>query len=447
MKDLRVCAQALPFLLVTACFAAELDFPRRTPIVAAVQRTGPAVVNIGARQITTSPFLGDLPRELYWFFNIQPRARKLTSVGSGTIIHPAGYVLTNAHVIERADNITARLADSRSFEAEVIAVNSKSDAALLKLKGEGPFPTASLGTSGDIMVGETVIAVGNPFGLENTVTTGVVSARRALMLGESEAGRDLIQISAPINPGNSGGPLLNINGQVIGVNTMIKSDAQNLGFAITIDRFKEELLQVLDEKKWGVWLGIDVRKVHSSNGSDPESAGLVVQSVQEDSPAERLSLASGDIITEVNGRAPTDALLFKLDLLTMQPGDRLKISYVRNDLTRRRSLTLAPAPELSHDKLIAERLGITLGRIPRQTASKLGVSSSYGIMIQAVKSRGPASGVLKPGDIILGVDRWRVHSADDVASLLQKSEPGARVGITFVRATEGVRYYTELILE
>jgi len=439
--------RALPFLLAAASFAAELDFPRRTPVVAAVQRTGPAVVNIGAQQITSSPFFADLPSELYWFFNIQPRARELTSVGSGTIIHPAGYVLTNAHVVERTDNITVRLADGRAFQAEVVAVNSKSDAALLKLKGDGPFPTAPLGTSDDIMVGETVIAVGNPFGLENTVTTGVVSARRALMLGESEAGRDLIQTSAPINPGNSGGPLLNINGQIIGINTMIKSDAQNLGFAITIDRFKEELLQVLDEKKWGVWLGFDVREAPPSSGTGLEPTGLVIRSVQEDSPAERLGLVPGDVITEVNGRVPADALLFKLDVLTMQPGDRLKISYVRDDLTRRRSLTLVEPPHVSVEKLIADRLGITPGRLSRREASKLGVSPSCGVRVEAVTSRGPAAGVLKAGDIIVGVDRWRVHSADDIASLIQKSERGARVGITFVRVSEGVRYYTELILK
>jgi len=429
-----------------ACAGGEPEFDRRTPVVVAVERTGPAVVNIAARRVVSSPLYGELPSELYWFFNIQPPSRELTSLGSGTIIHRRGYVLTNAHVVERADSITARTADGRSFEAQVVALNSSSDAALLLLEGTGPFPTAPLGTSRDLMVGETVIAVGNPFGLENTVTTGVVSAKRSLMLKEPRAAGDLIQTNAAINPGNSGGPLLNINGRVVGVNTMIKSDAEGVGFAIAIDRFKEELLQVLNEKSRGLWLGVDAREEFRATATGLRSARLVVRSVEKGSPAARAGLVSGDVIAAVNGRTCTDALLFKLDVLTMRVGDRLAIDYVRDGRSRRARVTLAEAPRVSAEQIVAERLGFVPGRLSTADAARLGVSTSYGVLVESVDAAGPAAGILAAEDIVLGVDRWRVRSSRDIAALIGEAESGSRTAITFVRVSEGARYYAELVL-
>jgi S1-C subfamily serine protease len=237
-------------VIVLGCVAAfanpalaALDTDRRSAVVEAVERVSPAVVNVSTTQVIeqgSAPF----PRFRDPFFDeffrdfIEPRPQRFTrtSLGSGVIVRPDGHILTNQHVVLRASRITVTLADGREFEASLVGSDADSDLAVLKVDSTDPLPSVEMGTAGDLMIGEMVIAIGNPFGLSHTVTTGVVSATGRSLRSDEQVFQDLIQTDASINPGNSGGPLLNIRGAVIGVNTAIYQKAQGIGFAVPIDR-------------------------------------------------------------------------------------------------------------------------------------------------------------------------------------------------------------------
>jgi S1-C subfamily serine protease len=235
-----------------------------------VERVAPAVVNISAEQITEqriSPF-GGLSRDPFFDrffedFNVPEFRRRVksTSLGSGFLVDAQGHILTNAHVVANASKIRITLVDKRSFPADLVASDPDSDLAVLRVSATG-LPQVAMGTSRDLMVGETVIALGNPFGLSNSVTTGVVSAsRRSLRTGGREF-RDFIQTDASINPGNSGGPLVNLDGEVIGVNTAIVQEAQGIGFAIPIDKARRILGDLLKfGRVTGAWVGVAVQSI------------------------------------------------------------------------------------------------------------------------------------------------------------------------------------------
>ncbi|MFQ6672043.1 MAG: S1C family serine protease, partial [Candidatus Tectimicrobiota bacterium] len=222
------------------------DELRRTPVVKAVERVGPAVVNISTEEIVPSggpfirfrePFFEEFFQQFYELF--PQRDVKRQSLGSGVIINPDGYILTNAHVISRATRIRATLIDNRDFEATLVGADTKTDLAVIKIDADDPLPVAPTGSSRNLLIGEPIIAIGNPFGLSHSVTTGVISALHRNIRGRS--GRiyaDFIQIDASINPGNSGGPLVNIHGEVIGINSAIYQRAEGIGFAIPIDKTK-----------------------------------------------------------------------------------------------------------------------------------------------------------------------------------------------------------------
>jgi len=227
---------------------------RRTPIVAAVERTAPAVVNISTeRTITVTPFIFEDPffRQFFEQFAdpraFRPHQEKQTSLGSGFVVSPTGLVLTNRHVIQRLATIRVQLASGRTFPGRLVAYSGTTDLALIRVQTTQPLPCATIGRSDDLMIGETAIAIGNPFGLSHTVTVGVISAlHRAL----HEAGyEDLIQTDAAINPGNSGGPLLNILGEVVGINTAIYAEGQGIGFAIPIDLGRKFINRFVEEEQ------------------------------------------------------------------------------------------------------------------------------------------------------------------------------------------------------
>ncbi|MBW2121055.1 MAG: trypsin-like peptidase domain-containing protein, partial [Deltaproteobacteria bacterium] len=217
---------------------------RRNVVVRVAEAAGPAVVNISTRVVSgggTNPFYefggGTLFDEFFRDFFESP-SRSYSSLGSGVIIRPDGTILTNEHVILRAERIKVTLLDGREFEGRLVGSDPESDLAVIRIAGRGPFPTIAMGTSRDLMIGETVIAIGNPFGLSHTVTAGVVSSLHRSFRSGDRVYRDFIQTDASINPGNSGGPLLNIMGELIGINTAIYRGAQGIGFAIPVDRVK-----------------------------------------------------------------------------------------------------------------------------------------------------------------------------------------------------------------
>jgi len=299
--------------------APETDPLRRSKVVEAVERASPAVVNISTEQTVVerrTPFPDPLFEEFFRdFFDARPRRSTRTSLGSGVIVRADGTILTNDHVLLRGGRIHVTLVDSREFEAKLVGRDPESDVAVLRIDTGKPLPFIALGSSDDLMIGETVVAIGNPFGLSHTVTTGVVSAvKRSLRTG-GRTYTDFIQTDASINPGNSGGPLLNILGQLIGINSAIYGSAQGIGFAIPVDRARRVLDDLTSGRKapqpapgdlvWSL-LGIQVRAAREA---------LIVSRVRPGSPAERTGLAQGDVVLGINGEAvdSIDALGGRLD--------------------------------------------------------------------------------------------------------------------------------------
>ncbi|HEY8019910.1 MAG TPA: trypsin-like peptidase domain-containing protein [Thermoanaerobaculia bacterium] len=334
---------------------------RRTPVVVVAQRVSPAVVNVSAESIVreADPFFGG-------FFG--SRARKAQSLGSGFIVDPNGIVVTNAHVVAGASRIVVTTLDARELQASVLGSDSDADLAVLKVSGKG-LPAVPLGNSADLMIGETVVAIGNPFGLSHSVTSGVLSARGRTV--PSEAGArvftDFLQTDASINPGNSGGPLVNIEGQVIGINTAIVSGANGIGFAIPADRARRVVQDLL---RFGelrpLWTGLRLMTV------DPELArrndlatthGALVDRVYPDSPAARAGFAKGDVIVAVQGRPVAAREDVTTALYSLPEGTPIALRVERGGRgSRPVELRLAPAapPRGLGLQILEQRVGLAV---------------------------------------------------------------------------------------
>ncbi|MCP9882870.1 trypsin-like peptidase domain-containing protein [Cyanobium sp. Alchichica 3B3-8F6] len=290
---------------------------RQSFVAAAVRRAGPAVVTIDTERTVVVPGVGGgLPRGLLndplfrQFFGMpqlqQPSQRTERGTGSGFIYQADGLLLTNAHVVEKSDRVTVGMQDGRRLQGTVVGLDRLTDLAVVKLAGGGPWPVAPLGNSDTLQVGEWAIAVGNPFGLDNTVTMGIISNlnRNASKLGITDKRLDLIQTDAAINPGNSGGPLLNADGEVIGINTLVRSGpGAGLGFAIPINRAREIARQLVATGRAShpvIGVGLDAVRPGDGTGL---SQGVRVMSVQSGSPAARAGLQQGDVIVAVGGQA------------------------------------------------------------------------------------------------------------------------------------------------
>ena len=295
-------------------------------VTAAVDRVGPAVVRIDTERTITrrvEPMFDDPSFRRFFgedFFSQIPQERRLRGQGSGFIIDSSGIILTNAHVVDRADKVTVLLKDGRTFEGKVQGVDEVTDLAVVKIAGNN-LPVASLGDSSDVKVGDWAIAVGNPLGLDNTVTLGIVSTlqRSSSQVGIPDKRLDFIQTDAAINPGNSGGPLLNEQGEVIGINTAIRPDAMGIGFAIPIDQAKAIATKLAQgEKITHPYLGIRMAtltpELAAENNSDPNSPfmipevnGVLVVQVLPNTAAATAGIRRGDVVTEINGQPITSA--------------------------------------------------------------------------------------------------------------------------------------------
>ena len=300
---------------------------RESPVVRAVRKVSPAVVNISSSyeiRKRSNPFSGFGMNPFFEeffkdFFDPRfERRRKSTSLGSGVVIDgKRGFILTNAHVIERAGKIKVVLQDEREYEAKIVGADPDSDLAVLKIESENDLPSVEMGSSEDLMIGETVIAIGNPFGFSHTVTTGVISAVNRSVRTKDKVFLDFIQIDASINPGNSGGPLLNINGDLIGINTAIYAKAQGINFAIPINKAKKIISDLIQfGEVIQAWVGITVQKLDAELASYlkvPGKKGVMVQAVEPQSPARKAGLQEGDIILSIGKKKIAAAIDFRND--------------------------------------------------------------------------------------------------------------------------------------
>ncbi|MHC5002418.1 MAG: trypsin-like peptidase domain-containing protein [Planctomycetota bacterium] len=408
---------------------------RRTPVVEVFERARDAVVNIASTEIVAVRRSGPFDRMLEDFFDLpaRPRELKRQSIGSGFVIHPAGYIVTNAHVVSRTAERKVVFADGREFEAQIVADDPTRDLAVLKVDTDRPLPTLALGRSDDLMVGETVIAIGNPLGFQHTVTAGVVSAvGRDLEFPNDMALRGLIQTDASINPGNSGGPLLNVLGQLIGVNTAIRGDAQNIGFAIPVDRLREILPELLDvHRRYRIESGMLV-----SSYRNPR-----VTEVVAGSPAARAGVREGDVLREVDAVPVREGVDFFIGLIGKSPGDAVRLGLERDGRPLSCTLVLDERPMPDGAELASTRLGIVVEPLPASLARELRLPGESGLLVVDVEPGGPADRVaLRRRDILVALGRYYVSSVDELGQLLEQVDRGDEMAVSVLRVERGRTY-------
>jgi serine protease Do len=377
---------------------------RRTHVVEVVERTKPSVVYISTRKLVAERFtpFGAMFPEIG-----QVRVREGGSLGSGFIVHPDGYIVTNNHVVARARQIDVQLQDGRAFAAELVSSIPQNDLALLKISSDKPLPVLELGDCSDLMIGEPVIAVGNPKGLSYTVTTGIVSAiHRDLSFGEQEVQlTDLIQTDAAINSGNSGGPLLNAYGQVIGINTAVMAgDAQNLGFAIRVDRMRDLVPELMNPEQAGK-LNIALKLKETRTITPPAK---VHATVVTDSNVPVVSIA---------GVKPRDIIDAYAVLLRQKENVAFEVEFQGKPAVK-----VTPKAIPLPDAIVAakQKLGVTIEPVTPLLAGRLGLGSEDGMYVAEVLRGSVADKAkIQPGDIILQLGNYRVSKLEDLSVLLQ----------------------------
>lgn len=409
--------------------------PRVTPVVLAYRLARPAVVNISTTKLvlrTRYSLFGPDPFENIFPNQFGGRRVPVQSLGSGFVINPAGYIITNAHVIRQAEKITVTFPDKSQRQATVISSDPDCDLAVLKVAPPAgvELPYLTLGRSDDLMVGETVIAIGNPLGYSNTLTTGVISATdRTITLGRNVSIDGLIQTDAPINPGNSGGPLLNINGKLIGITTAIRADAQNIGFAIPVDKLAGELVDLLDSERLNrTVFGATVSQKHTDSGDQ-----LLVSAVRAASPAYG-KIKPGDRIIEMNGKAMKQISDYACQMVSMKPGSLLKIKLIRHGKQIAVGVRLAAKAKPDGKALARKYFGVVLRKLTPDLARQMGLWIGSGLLVTAVEAGSPADRAgIKPGDVFFQVGRLHVTDLDTLGTVLEDVKGGRKIMVGIVR--------------
>jgi serine protease Do len=412
-----------------------------SPVVKAVL---PTVVNISSSKVVRTPNQMSGPMMDPFFqqffgdgsdgrFNI-PRERRERSLGSGVIVSPEGYILTNNHVVDGATDIRVTLSDKREFKATIVGTDPKTDVAVLKVDAAN-LPAVTIGDSSRVQVGDYALAIGDPFGVGQTVTMGIVSAKGRTNLGIEDY-EDFIQTDAPINPGNSGGALVNDHGELIGINTAILSHGsggnEGIGFAVPVNLARQVMDQILKNGKvTRAYLGIipqDVTPAIAKAMGQSEPQGVLVGDVSPDSPAQESGLQRGDIILEVNGKPVADANELRMSISMMQPDATVKLNVVRNGDRRDLSVKLGelPTPEehAQVEKNGSESAleGVAVENLDAQTAQELGLPpNAAGVVVTDVSPSSPyADSGLHKGDVIQEVNRQPVKSVAEFENAMRK---------------------------
>jgi Do/DeqQ family serine protease len=444
------------WVAVLIAFAPRADaehYNRETPVVKAVRAVSPAVVNISSQiqvRQAQSPFSGMAPPHLEWFFKdfFDPgweRRYRTTSLGSGVIIDgQRGFILTNAHVVARAGAITVTLMDERQYEAQLVGSDPDSDLAVLRIDADQPLPAVAMGCCDDLMIGETVIAIGNPFGFSHTVTTGVISAVNRSFRADDREYYDFIQIDASINPGNSGGPLLNINGELIGINTAIYAKAQGIGFAIPIDRAQRIVNDLIEfGEVIQAWIGLRVQAVDPRLAAYldlPDSDGVLVRQVEKDSPAEKAGIASGDVIRILDGNRIADMEAYRRATAAVAPRQTLTMEVWRDGGTLSKTVRTSVYPPQKAARLAEELLGITVADITPDLRQRYRLAVSRGVVITAVApDTFLAQTGVEPGDVIRQVGDEPVKDRQDFEKALVKQRLQNALVLLVQRGRQG--YY------
>jgi serine protease Do len=433
------------------------------------EKIAPSVVNISVLRIVRQSvpdemFMDPRIQEFFEQFYGPQTARQVTqrqtSLGSGVIIDPRGYVLTNNHVVAKASEIMVKLKDGREFPGEIIGLDPTTDLAVVKIKGNSVWPVAELGDVEKVRVGDWALAVGSPFGLEQTVTSGIISAKgRTIGQGPYD---DFIQTDASINPGNSGGPLVDLDGRVIGINTVILSPSGGslgIGFAVPINlaaRIFKDLINTGSVHRG--WLGVVIQPLTpelAAHFGIKDSKGILVSSLVENGPAALGGIKTGDVMVQFNGRsiaAPNELQravaqvpVGETALVTvMRDGKRMDLNIRlgdQNDARRPAKLSQKALPK--KERPADNVLGITVEPLTREWGKKLGVSNLAGVVIASVDANSAADGSgLTPGDIIRELNRQKITKVEDYKQRLKSLKPGGDLLVLIER--EGSAIYVAM---
>jgi serine protease Do len=421
---------------------AALPVPTGTfaQVAAAVK---PAVININtvSRGAGRTPFEEFFGEEFFRrFFGEGPPEVTQRSLGTGVIVDPSGVALTNAHVVERATEIEAVTADGQKHKAKIVGMDKRTDLAVLRLLGGGTYPAASLGDSDKVSVGDWVLAIGSPFGLEQTVTAGIISAKgRVIGQGPFD---DFLQTDAAINPGNSGGPLVDMSGQVIGINTAIVAQGQGLGFAIPINMAKKIYTELVARGKVARgWLGVSVQPLTPALAKSfgaKDTKGVLVADVIQDSPASKAGLQAGDIILEFDGKKIESPPDLQRGVGLTAPGKTVSVKIWHERAEKKVEFKVIEAPEegqaLRSSIQGKSLLGMDVRPITPELARQLGLRDANGVIVVRVDEGSPAAEAgVQPRDVIREVNRQKIKGMTDFDRLTKDLKEGDRVTVLLQR--------------
>ncbi len=446
----------LVFGLIGGTLAHSKELPDFTDLV---ERQGAAVVNISTTQIFQNmQGLPNIPENdpLYEFFHRFapqiPRDQELQSLGSGFIISSDGYIMTNAHVVDHAEKITVRLTDKREFSAKVIGADSRTDVALLKIEAKG-LPTVKLGDPNKLKVGEWVVAIGSPFGFDNSVTAGIVSAKGRSLPQDNLV--PFIQTDVAINPGNSGGPLFNMDEEVVGINSQIytrSGGSMGLSFAIPID----VAMQVADQlrssgKVTRGRIGVTIQELNrhlaeSFGLSSPN--GALVSNVEKNGPADKAGIQASDVILKFDGKPVNDATDLPRMVAAVKPGTRVPVELWRKGKSGLVTVEVAEMPDDSmpahaagkpsdSSGEIISRMGIAVSELSSDQLRQLQVSG--GLLVEDVTGSSALAAGLQPGDVLLAIGNVQIHSLAQLNELLKLVPQGRNVAL-LVRRDDNASY-------
>jgi serine protease Do len=424
-------------------------------------RVTPSVVNVSVKPKKAPPGEGGpapegeqrfrefFGQEFYdRFFKRRAPREETRAAGSGVIVDARGYILTNAHVVESAADIEVRLSDDRKFAATLVGSDPKTDLAVVKIDpGAAALPPALLGDSDKLRIGQWAIAIGNPFGLDRTVTVGIISATGRTRVGVATY-EAFIQTDASINPGNSGGPLLNIDGRVIGINTAIVSSGQGIGFAIPINMAREVMTQLIaNGRVVRGWLGIAIQDLSDELAAGfgiSSKSGVLVADVMKDGPAEAAGMKPGDVIVELGGAPIKEVTELQKRVAAIPPGRPTALTVLRDRKPTKLTVKIGEQP--GEETVVAagpkgEGLGVTVESLSEEMAQAYGLRGRTGVVVTGVASGGAAEAAgIREGDVLLEVNRRRVGSLEEFKSAVAALKPGEAVPVQIERVGAGRQY-------
>ncbi len=427
----RISEESVDVLTKTGQALAELAEAVK-PAIVNVSTTRTEKINGRFNPFLNDPFFrrffGDNPR-----FREAPRKRRSVSLGSGVILSSDGYILTNNHVVKNADKIKVILSDKREFTGRIIGSDPKTDLSVIKIDATG-LPTLKMGNSDELRVGEIVLAVGNPFGLNQTITMGIVSAVGRANVGIADY-EDFIQTDAAINPGNSGGALVNIRGELVGINTAIFSTTggyQGIGFAIPSNMAKVVMDSLIEKGKVvRGWLGVSIQAVTPELAQQfhlEKDYGTLVADVVEDSPAEKAGLMRGDVIIEFNGKPVNEPYILRNMVAATPPGTEVFLKVIREGETEELRVTIGELPsDIQKTPAVFRNAlkGTSVRDLTPEIKRRLNIPDKIrGVVVTDIEAGSPAETALMPGDVILEINRRAISGVEEYEAIVSKIKPG-----------------------